>query len=335
LALRPGLGIPATIIVVAPWFVAIALKSDGAFFATAVSEDLLGKVSTGQQNHWGPPGFYFVAFFLTFWPAAALAAMALPFVWSRRRDDGVAFLIAWVAPSWLLFEAFSTKLPHYVLPLYPAIAIATAMAISRGAVGPHRKGATGVALLIPGIPIALTVGLVSGTWALDRTLPVAALPVLLAACVLSVLAWWAFSRAEVMRSAFTSLAAAILLALGVLGIAQLNLPALKISPRLADIARSAPCQAPEVGTLGYREPSLVFLVGTDLEMFPNAQAAAEFTGRGGCRVTFVERRHEADYKAALAARNLTPELAARVPGFNINSGRRTEVAAYLTRPLAP
>src|SRR6185295_13579802 len=33
------------------------------------------------------------------------------------------FLLAWIVPAWILFELVVTKLPHYVLPLYPAIAI--------------------------------------------------------------------------------------------------------------------------------------------------------------------------------------------------------------------
>ena len=33
------------------------------------------------------------------------------------------FLLAWIVPAWLVFEFAVTKLPHYVLPLYPAIAI--------------------------------------------------------------------------------------------------------------------------------------------------------------------------------------------------------------------
>ena len=33
------------------------------------------------------------------------------------------FLVAWIVPTWIVFELVTTKLPHYVLPLYPAIAI--------------------------------------------------------------------------------------------------------------------------------------------------------------------------------------------------------------------
>ena len=35
-------------------------------------------------------------------------------------------------PSWVVFEAVMTKLPHYVLPLYPAIAILIAGILESG-----------------------------------------------------------------------------------------------------------------------------------------------------------------------------------------------------------
>ena len=90
---------------------------------------------------------------------AAFAAMGLPLAWRERRADAVAFLIATVLPAWLIFEAVPTKLPHYVLPLMPWLAILTILALRRGELDPHRRGARAVALLVPAIPVGLTLGL--------------------------------------------------------------------------------------------------------------------------------------------------------------------------------
>ena len=68
---------------------------------------------------------------MTFWPGAPLAAMAAPAIWRARREAGAQYLLAWLLPSWIVFELVITKLPHYVLPLYPAIAILTAGALER------------------------------------------------------------------------------------------------------------------------------------------------------------------------------------------------------------
>jgi hypothetical protein len=334
MALRPALGLALVMLLVAPWFIAIAVKSGGAFYAEAVGHDMLGKVGTAQTYHWAPPGFYLVAFFATFWPAAALATIALPFAWANRNEDAVAFALAWIVPAWLVFEAVPTKLPHYVMPLYPAIAIVTVMAMARGFVGPHRPGAKWGALLIPFIPVGLTVLLTVAAWSLDGTLPYVALPVMLAACALSILAWRIFVKGEVDRAALAAITASAVLSVGVFGLTQPVLRSLKVSPRLAEVARTLDCRNPAIGTLGYREPSLVFLVGTHLEMFPDGRGAAEFLKGGDCRLVFVERRHEDAFRAETSRLGMQPALSTRITGFNINGGRRLDIGAYVVRPRA-
>src|SRR4051812_16567111 len=89
-ALGPREGVLVLLAIVLPWFVAIAWKTGGEFFASAVGQDMLSKVGGGQERHWGPPGFYLLAFFATFWPGAILAAIAVPFAWANRRDDRIA-----------------------------------------------------------------------------------------------------------------------------------------------------------------------------------------------------------------------------------------------------
>jgi 4-amino-4-deoxy-L-arabinose transferase-like glycosyltransferase len=326
--LRPAAGLALTAALVLPWFVAIALKSGGDFFAASVGQDMLAKVGSGQERHWGPPGYYLLAFFATFWPGAVLAAIAVPFAWMNRRDELVAFTIAWVLPSWLVFEAVPTKLPHYVMPLYPAIAILTVLAIQRGFVGPGRPGARWSAALIPFIPVALTVLLVGATWSLDGTVPFLGLPVLIVCCGVAVLAWRQFADGQVVRATASAIMASALLAVGVFGLGQTTLRSLKLSPRLAEAAERLACEDPQVATLGYREPSLVFLVGTDLRMLQTGEEAARYLAEGGCRMVFVEGRFQEAFEAEAARLGSRPALSTRVSGFNINNGRRLDISAY-------
>ncbi|KAA2244010.1 ArnT family glycosyltransferase [Salinarimonas soli] len=332
LALRPGFGLLLTLALVAPWFVAILAKSGGAFFKASVGQDLVGKVGTAQVQHWAPPGTYLLVFFGTFWPGAILAAIAVPFAWINRREDAVAFTIAWVVPSWIVFEAVPTKLPHYVMPLYPAIAVLTAIAIARGFVGPHRPLARISTLLLPGIPLAAAIGLAVAAWTLDGTLPVAGTAVTLAAALVGLFAWRAFLRGEVWRTALVGAGASVLFVTGVLGLTQPVLRSLKLSPRLAEVSRGLDCPAPAIATVGYREPSLVFLTRTDLDMLDTGEDAAAFLGDGPCRLVFVERRFEDAFQAAAAGLPVRPALVTRVAGFNINGGRRLDIGAYMVRP---
>lgn len=332
LALRPGFGLLLTVVLVAPWFVAILMKSGGAFLQASVGQDLVGKVGAAQVQHWAPPGTYLIAFYGTFWPGAALAAIALPFAWINRREDTVAFVTAWVVPSWLVFEAVPTKLPHYVMPLYPAIAILTAVAIARGFVGPHRPLARLAALLIPGIPLAAGLFLAGAAWNLDGRVPVAGLAIILASALVGAAAWRMFARGDAWGTSLAGALASVLFVVGVLGLTQPVLASLKLSPRLAEVARGLACPEPALATLGYREPSLVFLTRTDLDMVETPEQAAGFLAPGGCRMVFVERRFEPAFLQAAAALGIEPVADRRVAGFNINGGRRLDIGAYRVRP---
>ncbi len=123
-------GVPLLLAITLPWFIAIGISSGGAFFKSSLGQDFAGKIQSGQEAHWGPPGLYLLLFWWTFWPAALFAtaggALAL---WRGRRSRRALFLLAWILPFWLMIEAIPTKLPHYALPLYPAIAMALIFAL--------------------------------------------------------------------------------------------------------------------------------------------------------------------------------------------------------------
>src|SRR6202046_5634844 len=128
--LRPLWGLMWLLVLVLPWFIAIFWRAGNEFFSDSVGGDMLSKL-VAQGLHGAPPGTYLLMFWITFWPGAPLALMAAPAVWRARREPAAQFLLAWLVPSWIMFELVLTKLPHYVLPLYPAIAILTIGALER------------------------------------------------------------------------------------------------------------------------------------------------------------------------------------------------------------
>ena len=332
LDLRPRLGLILVLVVVAPWFAAIAWKSGGAFFGEAVGRDMLGKVGGAAEKHWGPPGAYALAFFATFWPGAAFAFLAIPFAWARRGEDAVALLLAWIVPAWLILEALPTKLPHYVLPLMPAVAILTVLALYRGALDPRRPGAAWAAGLVVLIPVGLTLGLSAAAWRLDGVLPLLALPLLLAACALAALALAAFRRGAGEGALVLGILGSLVLSPAVFGLTQPVLQSLKLAPRLAALRDGLPCADPRTASLGLREPSLVFTLGTDLAMPSSGEEARAFLNEGGCRLVLVEDRFAEAFAKAEGGPAARP--AGRVTGFNINGGKPVGVSAWAVWPGA-
>ena len=56
---------------------AIYLRAGDSFFANSVGGDMLSKITSAQESHGAPPGVYFLLLWVTFWPGAPLAAIAL------------------------------------------------------------------------------------------------------------------------------------------------------------------------------------------------------------------------------------------------------------------
>lgn len=128
LAWWPGPLLMAAII--APWSVAVSLETNGRFFADMFAHDIAPKLLSGQEGHFALPGFHtFLLPFLIFPATYALPAAArivFDAVRAPRADEEhapIRFLIAWAVPILVFFELAPTKLPHYVLPAYPAIAL--------------------------------------------------------------------------------------------------------------------------------------------------------------------------------------------------------------------
>lgn len=330
--LRFGAGILLCLVVALPWFAAIMIKTGGSFFADSVGQDMLGKVAEGQEKHWGPPGLYLVVFFATYWPAAAFAAMAVPFAWVRRKEPQILFLIAWIVPSWLVFEAVPTKLPHYVLPLYPAITALLLLAVLNGGINRYRRGAVLTACLVVIVPLALMGTILFGNWTLDRAVPWLALPLFALVLLAGISVVAAFRRQDFEGALWRCVLASLLLTTAVYPFAIESLRSLKLSPRLAETVKAVGCADPAVLTLGYREPSLVFLTGTKLAMAASGGDAAAFLSQPGCRVAFVESRFANDFNAALASQNPKPRLVTTINGFNLNGGRKLEIAVFTNSP---
>ena len=329
-ALRPLPGAVWALLLVLPWFAAIGLASKGAFFSASIGQDLLAKAAGAQESHGAPPGAYLVAFWAIFWPAAGLALVAAPWVWANRRAPAFRFCLAWAVPTWLLFEAVPTKLPHYVLPVLPAVSILLAAAFLSG----RRPGALLAGLIAAGGAGLALAGAVI-LYVVEHRISAAALAVSLAALLaLAASARFAVRGPAALYAASLALGAALLHA-SLFGIVAPRLQNLWISPRLAAaVSRQAACAAPAVASTGFSEPSLVFLIGTRTALLEPAEAA-DFLNRGdACRVALVEHRREAEFEARLARLGRPALLGERVQGLNLNGGRRLDIGVYRLRDPA-
>ena len=322
--LRPVWGLMWMLVLVLPWFVAIFWRAGETFFTDSIGGDMLSKLAA-QESHGAPPGFYLLLFGVTFWPGAALAGMAAPAVWRARREPGAQFLLAWLIPSWIVFELVLTKLPHYVLPLYPAIAILTVGALERRVLSRSwlKRGAAWWFIIPAGASVLAVVGAI----ALTRQPVFLAWPFIAAALIFGLFAWWLYEDSRAERSLLNAVVSAMFLAIAVYGIVLPALKPLFPSQEIARALRNVVCVGPKAAAAGFHEPSLVFMNGTST-LLTDGSGAADFLGQGSCRFALVESRSERGFAARAEAIGLRYNVATRIDGYNISQGKAVSIAIF-------
>ena len=327
LRLRPVIGIAWMLLLVLPWFIAIMSRSGEAFIVESAGQDLWGKVFHSAEGHGAPPGYYLLLFWITFWPAAPLAAVAAPAVWRNRREAGTRFLLAWVVPSYLVFELVVTKLPHYVLPLYPAIAILVAREIERRSLSdnPHLVRTAVMWPILTALLPVLGVGLLIY---LRGQFGWLAWPFAAGGVIFGFYAWRLYDIEGAEVSLARATIGAQMMGIAVFGVLLPLMRPLFPSPTLAEYLKAAGCADPVVASAGYQEPSLVFLVGTHTRLVDGATAAEILQG-GTCRFALIEQRQERAFAQRAELIGLRYSLRGRLDNaFNTNGGRWISIAVY-------
>jgi 4-amino-4-deoxy-L-arabinose transferase-like glycosyltransferase len=160
-----GWGLLGFLALTAPWFVAVTITSQGEFLRFAVGKQILDRVASDMEAHGGFPGYYPVVATLVFFPWSALVPPAILEGWRRRKSNpDLAFLLGWAIGPLLLLECFQTKLIHYYLPAFPALALLVARLVGwleteATPLRQSRLGRLGLALLVA-IGVSLAAGLV-------------------------------------------------------------------------------------------------------------------------------------------------------------------------------
>lgn len=331
-AMRPVSGAFILMLMIAPWAIAIDRATEGRFFAEAVGGDMLAKVGAAQESHSGPPGYYAALLLPLFWPASALIPAGIRMARNELRAPAIYALIAWIAPAWLVFELTATKLPHYALPLYPAIALLAARAAT------SQTGARATAWLRVGAAAYCLVG-----FALAAA--IIALPIIyqeeplkpycfavaaglgLATPAAGALFWRGRAQSGAIAAAFIASAAAWTLLAGVLP----SLDRLALSPRLSaaiDEAGLHPLRdgAAPVALAGYGEPSAIFLLGTKTILTDGRGAARLLSEKN--RAVVIERRENAAFEEELRAAGIDARPVIAIEGVNYSKGKDVTLTVY-------
>jgi len=246
--------------------------------------------------------------------------------------------LAWIIPSWLVFEAVPTKLPHYVLPLYPAIALLAGAALSDRLsalplAGGWRPWATRAAIgLWALIGLALGAVVIAAAPLGDGRPSIRGILAAIAMWAVTAGGSWFAWRGERRQSATLVLVGSVV-ALGLtFGAALPALDAPWIAPRLKEaLFQKMPAGHGPVLIAGYAEPSALIAFGTDTK-FGSGAEAAKLLGDNDKAVAIVGADQADAFKAALDQAHMSAESLGTVSGFNYAKGKRVALTLYRRAP---
>lgn len=278
----------AFVLVAAPWYVLVGVETKGVWLREFFLTENVRRAHVAMENHTGSPLVYYpVVLCVGLVPWAVFLGPTVWHAWRQVRrttDPGDAaetaatrFLVSWAGVVLLIFSVASTKLPNYILPLYPALALLLARLVER-----WRRGT----VALPGwvMPLAMTTlgligaGVVVGLLMAGGVIPLAGLRgrsfpglaawawlggVLLAAAGAGY--WLARREQRTALVGVVGVAAAVFVSATTIG----ALPALNPHKPSVALAGALPADQHEreirVCACDYFQPSLVFYCGREVK----------------------------------------------------------------------
>lgn len=335
-----GFALVIGVLIFLAWAIPVNNATGGEFLRTFVGRHVLTRAIKPMEHHGGNLllylPYYLPVIIVGFFPWTLL----LPGAFSATlggRLGGQNFrplLIGWVVSIFTIMTLAVTKLPHYILFIWPALALAAAGTIV--AAEQNRLASRDQVWLRRGVwffgPPAIAIAL--ALMIAPYFFPIAELrwPSIASGMVLSVMAVAAIYP-QCADKPHTS--AVVLLA----GMLTLNIPILlgvlpaveqiKISPPIARAIKAQTTKETPVATYKYAEPTLNFYIGRQIEPLRSEEAVVTWAQQPKPGVLIIPKDILTDIKQRHGP--LPLDQIASKKGFNYSKGKPLEVLALIRK----
>jgi 4-amino-4-deoxy-L-arabinose transferase-like glycosyltransferase len=299
---NPVVGILAFLVVVGAWGIPALVKTGGEFAKVGLGEHVLERGVSAFNSRKYTPFFYLGTFFLSFFPWWLQGRCAAHYCKENKGNANVAFLLAWGLAPVLVFTCYSTQLPHYILPGFPALFLLLGAALE------NRENPTLApwgALVATGILLA---AYLAKDKIVDEEFPMEFVPWL--ALVLAGFAWLPFLSLQFGK--WGALATSVVLAIANNGVSH-EFARQHLTLKIRDAAGVTPDMVLPRQSSTFAEPSLVFYLGGPWEFGGETDIVPE-----GLRVESLDGQTE----------GTIPKGGIVVEGFNPGKGRLGKVAVF-------
>ena len=299
-----------------PWYIWVGVRTDGEWLRGFLLKHNVGRFTASMENHSGPILYYIPAIIIGFFPWSVFLPLSIRNaalrIAANQRDRAAYLLIScWAAAQVGFFSLAATKLPSYVLPAYPAIALLTAAFLDRWLAEPLAvpKGLLRWALVSPalvGLGVVIALPIVAAKFAPGEAW-LALLGLVPIAQAIAALYWSETARP---RPALVSFAAlTVVFVVSLFGVAAVRISRHHSNgPLMAEAHRLNGVQAP-LATYRHFEPTLAFYAASRLEPRDEPAQVAAFLATS-------------DDALVVTRDEFVDELLAQVPGAQVVARRK-------------
>lgn len=126
-------GLALFLLICAPWFILVSIKNPEFLSFFFIHEHFQRFSST--IHHRTAPIYYFIPLIIVgFLPWLAQLPGVVKISWQERKQDGFRpniLILIWVMVIFIFFSVSHSKLPGYILPIFPALALLAGQALKR------------------------------------------------------------------------------------------------------------------------------------------------------------------------------------------------------------
>ncbi|MDY7019778.1 MAG: glycosyltransferase family 39 protein [Cyanobacteriota bacterium] len=118
------LGLLLGLVPVAAWYTAQWQEYGRSFFEINLGYQSLRRIWEPVENNQGSSWYYLLEIFKYAWPWQLFWIPGLIFAWKNRSFSWAKLILLWTGVYFIPVSLMTTKLPWYILPIYPALALA-------------------------------------------------------------------------------------------------------------------------------------------------------------------------------------------------------------------
>ena len=333
--IRFGLGFSLLILLTLAWLIPISMVGKSNFLLDMIKGDVVPKLVGGQQSHGMPPGYFLLIFTLMFWTGSLFVWFGNVWGFRRRKDPIIRFLWAWIVPTWMFFALVPTKLPEYVLPVYPAIAILTSVGLfsrKKFDFKPLTKFLCRLQYVIwVCIGIALITAIIYLPYYLMQTVEITALMVAAVFCLAIIIIFYQVYLQQPIKAAWVGIIASVFIFAPVFGILLPRMQPLWLSKQVNAVVvqDNLPMSSTQpLYSIGYGEPSLVFLLGTQNVHFSQVEDTISQLRQNRGKLILCDERYVENFLHQAKRNNIHVKLIKKIKGFNYSKGEWIQLSLF-------